>query len=139
MELATVQTLIQLVGFLWIAFAVLLCIAAIMLVRGSKHRYGVGIVAFSLPAAISLVWIVGVGFLNAAALDIAVDKLGMWVSFIVPRLIEPTLWPWVVLVASAACIVALILLARREKRQQITPTEETEEQGDEAEPKSATN
>ncbi|MEG0322727.1 MAG: hypothetical protein RR619_01940 [Raoultibacter sp.] len=113
MDIALIKALIQFVGFLWVAFIVLLVIAAVMLVLGSKHRYVVGIVAFSLSAAISLICLVGIGFADSAAMDIVIDKVGTWILFVIPHVIEPTVWPWIVLVASVACIVMLAVTARR--------------------------
>lgn len=115
MDIAFARFLIQLIGVLWLVFVALLALAAIMLVRGSKYRYAVGIVAFSFPATLALVWIIGVGIADSAIMDIIADKVGTWVLFVIPHMVEPTAWPWVVLLVSATCIVALASSARRVK------------------------
>lgn len=114
--LETVSALLWLGQLLWLAFIVLLLLAAGMLLCAAKYRYAVAIAAFSCTAMGSLAWIVVVRVADGSLRGIVVEVLGAWAVFLVPHVIETTIWPLIVFAVSLACIAALLYLSRKAKR-----------------------
>ncbi len=56
-----------------------------------------------------------------------VDALGSWVLLVIPRVVEPTAWPWFALVASLEGLACAVAALRRSKREREAQKPEPEE------------
>lgn len=125
MDIDLLKSLIGFIQFLWFAFIALLVAAAIMLLIGSKKRYLIGIVALSLPAAVSLCWILAVGVVDSLVTERIASQMGPWVTLIIPHLIESSPGAWATLLLSSGGLAGLFVLRRRSKKKAATDNDST--------------
>lgn len=117
MDIELIRTLLTIARVLWIVMALLLVAAAVALLVRARARYGLLIASCSCAAAFSLAWIVLVRAADSFALGTVMDVLGPWVVLAVPRVVEPGIWPWIVLACSLAGIAFGVLGVRRTRAQ----------------------
>lgn len=124
MSIETVKALIVAIGILWAVVFALLIAACLLLMSGSKKRFAVGIIAFSCSGFLSLVWVIGVTIADRMAISSAVEATTPLLAMVVSHSMQPTLWPWIVLVISLIGLAYSIWqthLRKQEREQEQKP------------------